>query len=128
MRGRRKIIVESNLIFLNSYIGKKTLKPNEFQELLSDQNADVSTKIAEFQEVMASQDLDAINDWFGANVSGPAWRTMWLAEKSREHRRMNPRSEQTIHKVLAEELKGWAGTSDINEAVRGLLDAVKTGQ
>ena len=74
---------------------------------------------------MASQDLDAINAWFGKNISGKAWRTMWVAEKSREHRRMNPRSEQTIHKDLAEEVKKWAGTSDINDAVRMLLSAVQ---
>lgn len=128
MRGRRKVIAESHLIFLNDYIGKKTLKPEEFKALLVDQESDAAMKAQEFKEVMATQDLAAINDWFGINMNGKAWRTMWLAEKGREHRRMNPRSEQTVHKELAEELKAWARTSDINDAVRVLLDAVKDGR
>ena len=118
MRGRRKTIEESNLIFLNDYVGKKTLKPDEFRAMMADQEADVEGKVEEFKEVMATQDLDAINAWFGSNISGKAWRTLWLAEKSREHRRANPRSEQTIHKELAEGVKKWSGASDINDAVR----------
>lgn len=128
MRGRRKAIAESHLSFLNNYIGKKTLKPEEFKALLVDQESDADMKAQEFKAVMSTQDLAAINDWFGININGKAWRTMWLAERSREQRRMNPRSEQTVHKELAEELKAWARTSDINEAVRALLDAVKDGQ
>lgn len=125
MRGRRKTIEESHLIFLNDYIGKKTLKPEEFKALLVDQVEDVGAKADEFKEVMATEDLAAINKWFGQNVNGKAWRTLWIAENSREHRRANPRSEQTIRRDLAEEVKKWAGTSDINDAVRVLLDAVK---
>ena len=52
MRGRRKTIEESNLIFLNDYVGKKTLKPDEFRAMMADQEADVEGKVEEFKEVM----------------------------------------------------------------------------
>lgn len=108
-------------------MGKKSLRPEDFAALLNDQDK-VQEKIQEFNDIMSSRNLDRINRWFSESVNGKAWRTMWLAEKGRSHRRANPRSEQTLHKELADSVKEWAGTGDINEAVRLLLESVKNGQ
>lgn len=129
IRGQRKTIEKQHLSFLVDYLGKKSLKPEDFATLLNEQDQNqVQEKIQEFNDVMASRNLVKINQWFAKSVNGKAWRTMWLAEKGRTHRRANPRSEQTLHKELADSVKEWAGNDDINEAVKLLLATVKNGQ
>jgi len=129
LRGERKRIEKKHLPFLVDYLGKKSLKHDDFAALLNTQDlAQVPGKIAEFNAVMESGDLVGINKWFDDSINSKSWRTMWLAEKGRSHRRANPRSEQTLHKEVADSVKEWAGVEDINEAVRLLLDAVKNGR
>jgi hypothetical protein len=127
LRGERKTIEKKHLSFLADYIGKKTLRTVDFAPLLNEPD-NAQSKLEEFNSVMGSGDLERINQWFGESMNSKSWRTMWLAEKGRSHRRDNPRSEQTLRKELAESVKEWAGTDDINEAVRALLEAVKNGR
>ena len=129
IRGQRKTIEKQHLTFLLDYLGKKSLKAEDFVTLLNEQDQNlVQEKIQQFNAVMASRDLAKINQWFADSINSKAWRTMWLAEKGRSHRRANPRSEQTLHKELADSIKEWAGTGDINEAVRKLWESVKDGR
>lgn len=124
MRGKRKVIEEKHLPFLISYIGKKTLKLSEFEAMLNE--PEMAESLAEeMMAVLRSGDLVAINALLPSRINSPAWRRLWLSEKGREHRRQNPRSEHTIRRDLAEELKDWADNNDINEAVEVLLDYVK---
>lgn len=126
MRARKTIEAE-HLEFLADYIGKKIINVDEFASLLAEPGkADQRAK--EFKKVMAGGDLEKINDWFNTVLTPQAWRTMWLASAGRDRRQRNPRSEQTIYKELAEEMKAWAGTDDINEAARKMLAAVKNGR
>lgn len=126
MRERKKI-EKGHLAFLADYIGKKIITIEDFSSLLAEPGK-AEQKAKEFKKVMAAGDLDHINDWFNSALTPQAWRKMWLASAGRANRQANPRSEHTIHKELAEQIKVWAGSDDINEAARMLLAAVKKGR
>lgn len=126
MRARKKI-EEQHLAFLADYIGKKILNVDEFAGLLTEPEK-AGQRVKEFKKVMEAGDLERINTWFNAALTPQAWRTMWMANLGRDHRQRNPRSEQTIHKDLADKIKAWAGSEDINEAVKKMLAAVKKGR